>query len=987
MTTDASVDQLSSKLGRLRSRLERGIRQPSMDQLRRPATLFRSDHRRKDSIDQITKDLSEASTRSRSSTAGSINLTPDIERVSNTSSPARSVISTDSIKLTRSRGHSPTKTKLHSQSSDSPSVSFVSSQVPRISITSGDDDNDNYINDKNSDESTTEHSKLARLRNRTISLFFDQLPSSSSTQRTKSMSPVRKRSLSIGEKSPLRPVLPRAHSDGKHETRNTITSPTEPHSNKSQRDIVRNRSRTMGSVDNDLYHKRNGSMAKTLGSMVMLKPRANTDVSHSPSSSSTSDLISRTSSLPEVELEDTPETYLEKLALEGYEYEVSSILANDDSEFFKTCLQTYIRQTFDFTADPLDFALRKFLLSCELPKEAQQIDRVLECFSQRYYDCNGDCWDNKDQIYFLTFSLVMLHTDHFNSNNKKKMTKEEFVKNTRVDDPNDKVNNAFMSRELFEYLFDNITVARFIQKNQVSQSTTVPPLYLLPKRIFSSSSSTNLESMTASPRHSTQRSQSISSTTSQFFNTTNIADPYFYLITNQVPLLRLSTDPLRVTSPFQSLLSDSFTESHIVNVRDALTDPNGTFLKFSKECNWLPGRTEIAFKGVQDINHSPFSLLRIVRVAELYREETVTNKFFAIGGSSRVIWKKCYGVLTLCGFFIFDNLNFIPLAHREDFLSVTSTSNKRTSPLIIDVVNESSLRSCKKLNLNGLFACQTGLDDTSFTFNLFSTNRKDILSCPTRQSVSLWVVAINFIAALDCCHIEYPAHVNHEVIPIRSTSIGDKANKLISNIPTSKKKIDDVLKVERHLGIVAPLANRTRDYLMQHYHALKVRIDWLWYEVERNQVYLSILRNELLRIENDDSYSVSAVDQETFLEDSFINDDVTGDADRSTHGKSKLNIVTAASDEAIEINDGCVLVNGDCSTEDIDAPGTKKNLEIDSERGVDALSEDTDNPTETSDAVPGEIGVKEEILRATSGASDDDDEDGDTYVDAETGIQ
>lgn len=37
-----------------------------------------------------------------------------------------------------------------------------------------------------------------------------------------------------------------------------------------------------------------------------------------------------------------------------------------------------------------------------------------------------------DHPYILAFSLIMLHTDAFNKSNKRKMTKADYVKNTRL---------------------------------------------------------------------------------------------------------------------------------------------------------------------------------------------------------------------------------------------------------------------------------------------------------------------------------------------------------------------------------------------------------------------------------------------------------------------------------------------------------------------------------------------------------------------------
>ncbi|CAJ0921985.1 17896_t:CDS:10 [Entrophospora sp. SA101] len=88
---------------------------------------------------------------------------------------------------------------------------------------------------------------------------------------------------------------------------------------------------------------------------------------------------------------------------------------------------------FEFTNDPIDLALRKFLMECYLPKETQQIDRVMEAFAKRYHENNPELFPSSDTPYILAFSLLMLHTDAFNKSVKRKMTKEDFIKNTRID--------------------------------------------------------------------------------------------------------------------------------------------------------------------------------------------------------------------------------------------------------------------------------------------------------------------------------------------------------------------------------------------------------------------------------------------------------------------------------------------------------------------------------------------------------------------------
>jgi Sec7-like guanine-nucleotide exchange factor len=47
-------------------------------------------------------------------------------------------------------------------------------------------------------------------------------------------------------------------------------------------------------------------------------------------------------------------------------------------------------------------------------------------------DANGALCFLADQAYVLGFSLMMLHTDAFNKHNKNKITKADYVKNTRL---------------------------------------------------------------------------------------------------------------------------------------------------------------------------------------------------------------------------------------------------------------------------------------------------------------------------------------------------------------------------------------------------------------------------------------------------------------------------------------------------------------------------------------------------------------------------
>ena len=109
---------------------------------------------------------------------------------------------------------------------------------------------------------------------------------------------------------------------------------------------------------------------------------------------------------------------------------VGDFLGNHD-EFWVQVLHEFAR-TFDFQDMHLDTALRLFLETFRLPGESQKIQRVLEAFSERYYEQSPQILANKDAALLLSYSIILLNTDLHNVQVKKKMTEEGFIRNNRL---------------------------------------------------------------------------------------------------------------------------------------------------------------------------------------------------------------------------------------------------------------------------------------------------------------------------------------------------------------------------------------------------------------------------------------------------------------------------------------------------------------------------------------------------------------------------
>ncbi|KAF8529196.1 Sec7-domain-containing protein [Hysterangium stoloniferum] len=119
----------------------------------------------------------------------------------------------------------------------------------------------------------------------------------------------------------------------------------------------------------------------------------------------------------------------------------------------------------DFTELPFTEALRMFLQSFRLPGEAQKIDRFMLKFAERFTGNNPTSFANADTAYVLAYSTIMLNTDAFSPQVKRRMTKAEFIKNnSKIDDGRD------LPEEYLSAIFDDIKSNEIRMKDEVEAS-------------------------------------------------------------------------------------------------------------------------------------------------------------------------------------------------------------------------------------------------------------------------------------------------------------------------------------------------------------------------------------------------------------------------------------------------------------------------------------------------------------------------------------
>jgi Sec7-like guanine-nucleotide exchange factor len=130
--------------------------------------------------------------------------------------------------------------------------------------------------------------------------------------------------------------------------------------------------------------------------------------------------------------------------------DIAQFLLNNESldrdkvgELLSSCdeLSCKLREAFvdlqreTFTGTEFEVALRQFLSTFGLPKEAQQIDRMLQIFGTKYYCENKNTcstiFKDADAAYIFTYAVIMLNTELHSPalSYRKRMSMKQFIKN------------------------------------------------------------------------------------------------------------------------------------------------------------------------------------------------------------------------------------------------------------------------------------------------------------------------------------------------------------------------------------------------------------------------------------------------------------------------------------------------------------------------------------------------------------------------------
>ncbi|XP_058055071.1 uncharacterized protein LOC131206510 [Anopheles bellator] len=139
---------------------------------------------------------------------------------------------------------------------------------------------------------------------------------------------------------------------------------------------------------------------------------------------------------------------------------IGEYLGNLQNPFNMAVLDCFAGEL-DLSGMQVDVALRKFQGYFRMPGEAQKIERLMEVFSARYCQCNGDIvarLRSHDTVFVLAFAIIMLNTDLHTPNLKpeRRMRCDDFVKNLRgIDDCHD------IDRDMLNGIYERVKANEF----------------------------------------------------------------------------------------------------------------------------------------------------------------------------------------------------------------------------------------------------------------------------------------------------------------------------------------------------------------------------------------------------------------------------------------------------------------------------------------------------------------------------------------------
>ena len=450
-----------------------------------------------------------------------------------------------------------------------------------------------------------------------------------------------------------------------------------------------------------------------------------------------------------------------------------------------------------------------------------------------------------DETYFIAFSILILHTDVFNKNNKHKMQKNDYTKNTR---------GQGVADEILECFYDNISYTPFIHvEDDIDINGERIVARKARKNIFSKPSTDSLGRPSREP-----------------------VDPYTLILDNKLDCLRPSLKDVMFiddhytylgTAPSLNIanLNKTFFKSGVLQIMSSRSRPEAFM---SPETMANPAE---AHPGVVDI--------KITKVGILWRKDMKKKK-------ARSPWQEWGAILTGAQLYFFRNTTWIKsLMHQhdshhkygfsgvpvifkppleqfkpdvlmstEDAVALLDTTYKKHKHALVFVRHGGFEETFLADNENEMNDWLAKLNYAS-AFRTAGVRMRGLIGGTTdgqKTRAMRRLNSDNSAQSVQTTHSEAYLQDNkadselaHQIQAARRQIMTQKIAEANAKLNEAGKQLDIQLRNARHLQILAPIQTKTREQIVLAAGGMAAKIKWMRMEYWRTRCHRDILTMDL----------------------------------------------------------------------------------------------------------------------------------------------
>lgn len=439
-----------------------------------------------------------------------------------------------------------------------------------------------------------------------------------------------------------------------------------------------------------------------------------------------------------------------------------------------------------------------------------------------------------DQAHFIAFSILILHTDVFNKNNKRKMQKQDYVKNTRGEG---------IADDILGCIYENICYTPFIH---IEGANAHARHLTRPKRgLFKSVSSENLSLAAKEP-----------------------VDPYALILEGKLDSLRPSLtgvmnldDTYSCTGssgpPDMDSLHETFAKSGILQIVSARSRPDA-FMRASinNPADSHPGLVDI----------------KVAKVGLLWRKDPKKKK-------TRSPWREWGVLLTFSQLYFFRDVNWVKSLISQH-KSRQKDGRRRTvvfTPPLTDFKPDGIMSTDDAVAL-----LDSGYKRHKHAFLFVRHNSlEEVFLASSEADMNDWLAALNYAAAFRTTGVRTKGMIapNYEgqryrvsrvasnssvppadKEPLSPTTETDVAEEFVmarrdlmcqrvreanEKLSVSHTQLENFLRNARHLQTMTPVQVKTREQVITAAGRISAQIKWARQDIWRTKCYRDVLMRDL----------------------------------------------------------------------------------------------------------------------------------------------